>query len=166
MMTRTSSKRMWLVIIGALLIGAFFAFKKAQDFQTQVAQKEGQRQRLRQELTKGNQFNADIGELDNFTINEQTATVLEILRHLELEDSTMKYQTRAKTNRKVGSTTVYTRRFSLEGTMSYQDALNQVDWLHNTNKVVLNKITLEPGEGYGNIVNLYVEGTLYGLDKG
>ncbi len=165
MMTRTTSKRIWLFIIFALLVTAFFSFKKAQDMQTELAQKDSKRQILSSKLRNSNKINVDVAELDNFTINERTATVLEILRHLELEDSTMKYQTRSKTNRRIGAATVYTRRFSLEGIMSYQDALNQVDWLHNTNKVVINKIQMEPGEGFGNIVNLYVEGTLYGLDK-
>jgi hypothetical protein len=165
MMTRTTSKRIWMFVIVALLGGALFSFIKTQDFQTILVQKEGQRQRLNTELRRGNQFNIDVGELDNLTINERTATVLEILRHLGMEDSTMRYQTRAKTTRKIGAASVYTRRFSLEGVMSYQNALAQIDQLNDTNKVVLNKVMLEPGEGFGNIVNLYIEGTLYGLDK-
>lgn len=165
MMTRSSSRRIWLAVIAGLLLGAFLVFRQGQTYQDDISRKESQVSQLRKDLVAGNQFSALLTELDNITIDENRATTLDILRHLDLEESTMFYSTKSKTSRPIGGTTLYTRRFTLEGEMSYQEALAQVDWLHNTNKVVLNKVTMKPGAGFGNTVKLTIEGTLYGLEK-
>jgi hypothetical protein len=164
-MTRSSARRLWLIIVLGLLAAAYFVYQKGQDLQTQIASTESRRIQLTNDLRKGNQFSAALTDLDNFTINEQNATTLDILRHLDLEESNMNYETRSRTVRPVAGVNLYTRRFALSGVMPYGEALNQTDWLHNTNKVVIDRVEIRPGEGYGDVVQLQIEGTLYGLDK-
>jgi len=164
-MTRSGSRRFWLFIIVVLLGSAFYTVRKAQDLQVDIAMAEGKRQQLNRDLRAGNLFSAALADLDNFTINEKKATTLDILRHLNLEESTMKYETRAKSVRPVGGVNLYIRKFNLTGQMSYAEALNQVDWLHNTNKVVIDRVKVEPGRGFGDLTDIQIEGTLYGLDK-
>lgn len=164
-MTRSASRRLWLLIIGLLLIGAYVAFKKAQTLQGDIALAEERRVQLNRDLRQGNIFSAALSDLDKFTINERQATTLDILRHLDLQESSLNYETRSIVSRSVGGVILYTRRFALRGTMSYAEALAQVDWLHNTNKVVIDRVTLDAAEGYGDVVNVQIEGTLYGLEK-
>lgn len=166
MITRSTTKNIWILAIVSLLAGTAMMYRKAEDYQVQIGRKEDERRKLTRELRAGNLHSAAIADLDNFTINEANATTLDILRHLDLEESDLEYRTITKTSRKIGGTTLYTRRFSITGKMAYQEALAQADWLHNTNKVVINSITIKPADkGEGNLVQLIVEGTLYGLDK-
>jgi len=164
-MTRTGTRRMWIMIICVLLLGAFFTMRKAQSFQVEIAAAEARRDQLNRDLRAGNLFSAALADLDNFTIDENQSTTLDILRHLNLEESTMKYETRARSIKPIGGTDLHIRRFGLSGTMSYAGALNQIDWLHSTNKVVIGKVLMTPGNGFGDVVSLRIEGTLYGLKK-
>lgn len=164
-MTRSGSRRLWLLIILSLMGAAYYTYQKGQEFQAQIASAEARRIQLNNDLRQGSMFSAALADLDNFTIDEAHATTLDILRHLNLEESTMKYETRSRTVRPVGGVNLYTRRFNLSGSMSYAEALNQVDWLHNTNKVVIDRVQMRPGEGFGDVVQLVIEGTLYGLNK-
>jgi hypothetical protein len=167
MITRSTTKNIWILAIISLLAGTALMYRKAEDLQITVSRKEDERRKLTRELRAGNLHSAAIADLDNFTINEASATTLDILRHLDLEESDLEYRTISKTSRKIGGSTLYTRKFTIKGVMAYQEALAQADWLHNTNKVVINKIMIRPAdkEEAGNLVELLVEGTLYGLDK-
>lgn len=164
-MTRTGTRRMWILIICVLLLGAFFTMRKAQSLQVDIAATEAKRDQLNRDLRAGNLFSAALADLDNFTIDEKQSTTLDILRHLSLEESSMKYETRARSVKPIGGTDLHIRRFGLAGVLSYAGALNQIDWLHSTNKVVIGKITMSPGKGYGDVISLRIEGTLYGLRK-
>ena len=164
-MTRTGTRRFWLMIIVGLLLAAYFVLGKAQDTQIEISSAASQKTELQRKVRAGNLFSAAVADLDNFTINENNATTLDLLRHLGLEASSIDYQTRARSIRPIGATDLYVRRFSLNGQMSFAATLDQIDWLYNTNKVVINSISLEPGEGFGDVVNFSMEGTLYGIRK-
>ena len=164
-MTRTGTRRMWILIICALLLGAFFTMRQSQSLQVEIAAAEGKRDQLNRDLRAGNLFSAALADLDNFTIDENKSTTLDILRHLNLEESAMKFETRARSIKPVGGTDLHIRRFALSGLMSYAGALNQIDWLHSTNKVVIGRVNITPGKGFGDVVQLRIEGTLYGLNK-
>ena len=168
MISRSTTKNIWLLAMALSLGGAFFTYRQAEVLQAQTQSQEEQRRKLSLELRAGNLHTAAMIDLDNFTINERDATTLNILRHLDLEESNLTYRTTTRTQRKIGGTNLYTRRFVLNGKMSYQEALAQADWLHDTNKVTINKISLKPASGRedsSNHVQLDIEGTLYGLDK-
>lgn len=164
-MTRTGTRRMWLMVICALLITAYFILGKAQDMQIDISSAESKKNQLQRDLRAGNLFSAALADLDNFTIDESNATTLDILRHLGLEESIVKYQTRSRSIKPIGGTDLYIRRFTLDGIVSFEEAMAQIDWLHSTNKVVLNRIEVAPGDGFGDIVNFKLEGTLYGIFK-
>lgn len=164
-MTRTGNRRLWLIIILGLLVGAYYVLGIAQDRQIDISSAEAKKNQLQRDLRAGNLFSAALADLDNFTINENNATTLDILRHLGLEESVIDYQTRSRSIRPIAGTDLYVRRFTLEGTMSFANAMSQIDWLHNTNKVVINQIELEPGAEYGDVVTFKLEGTLYGIRK-
>src|SRR5690606_4483204 len=129
-MSRTGTRRIWLFLIGILLLTAFFTHKKAQSFQVDIASAEAKLEQLERDLRAGNLFSAALADLDSFTIDENESTTLDILRHLNLEESSIKYETRARSVRPVGGTDLHVRRFSLNGEMKYSDVLAQIDWLH------------------------------------
>lgn len=167
MITRSTTKNIWILAILSLLVGTFLMYRKAENLQVDVGRKEDDRRKLSRDLRAGNLHSAAIADLDNFTVNEANATTLDILRHLDLEESDLEYRTISKTSRKIGGTTLFIRKFTIRGQMTYQEALAQADWLHNTNKVVINKVNIRPADAESgrNLVELLVEGTLYGLDK-
>ena len=164
-MTRTGNRRFWLVIILGLTVAAYYVLGMAQDTQVEISSAESKKNQLQRDLRAGNLFSAALADLDNFTINENNATTLDILRHLGLEESVVDYQTRSRSIRPIAGTDLYIRRFNLSGEMSFAEAMSQIDWLHNTNKVVINRVVLEPGEGFGDVVVFELEGTLYGIRK-
>ena len=164
-MTRTGTRRTWLIIIITLLLSAYYLLGIAQDTQIDISSAESRKNQLQREVRAGNLFSAALADLDNFTINENNATTLDILRHLGLEESSINYQTRSRSIRPVGSTDLYVRRFTLDGSMSFAAAMDQIDWLHNTNKVVINSVEMEPGDGFGDVISFEMEGTLYGIRK-
>lgn len=153
------------MIILALLVSAYYILSKAQDMQIDISSAQARKNQLQRDLRAGNLFSAALVDLDNFTINENNATTLDILRHLGLEESIVNYETRSRSIRPIGGTDVYIRRFTLKGKMSFAEAMAQVDWLHSTNKVVMNRIEIEPGAEYGDVVKFELEGTLYGILK-
>ena len=164
-MTRTGTRRRWLIIILALLLSAYYLLGIAQDTQIDISSAESRKNQLQRQVRADNLFSAALADLDNFTINENNATTLHILRHLGLEESSINYNTRSRSIRPVGSTDLYVRRFTLEGSMSFAAAMQQIDRLHNTNKVVINSIEVEPGDGFGDVISFVMEGTLYGIRK-
>ncbi len=164
-MTRTGTRRMWIMIVLLLLAGAYSTMRKAQEFHVEIASEEARREQLARDLRAGNLFSAALADLDNFTINEKESTTLDILRYLNLEESTIKYETRSHSVKPIAGTKLNIRQFSLSGNMAYAEALGQVDWLHNTNKVVIERVNLSPGNDFGDNVLLRIEGTLYGLNK-
>ena len=164
-MTRTGTRRTWLIITTALLLTAYYVLGIAQDTQIDISSAESKKNQLQREVRAGNLFSAAVADLDNFTINENNATTLDILRHLGLEESSINYQTRSRSIRPVGSTDLYVRRFTLEGNMSFAAAMGEIDFLHNTNKVVINSVEITPGEGFGDIISFDMEGRLYGIRK-
>lgn len=165
MMTRSTFRNLWILVIAVLVSTSFYIYKKADIYQAKISRANSQLERLQRDLRAGNQLSAALAELDKVTINENVATHLDILRHLGLEKTELDFRTLAKTERKIGSTSLFVRTFSLQGNLPYMQALQQLDWLHNTKKVVLRNITLTPGSGYGDSVKLSVEGRLYGIDK-
>lgn len=164
-MTRSAFRRLWMITIGLLLIGAYMAFNKAQSLQGDMALAEENRIQLNRDLRAGNLLSAALADLDNFTINENRATTLDILRYLDLAETSMQYNTSSITTRQVGQTRLYIRDFALKANMSFAECMTQADWLHNTNKVVLRHIQMKPANGYGDVADMQIEGVLYGLDK-
>ena len=164
-MTRTGNRRFWLLIIIGLIITAYYVLGTAQDTQVDISSAESKKNQLQRDLRAGNLFSAALADLDSFTINENNATTLDILRHLGLEESVVNYKTMSRSIRPIAGTDLFVRRFNLSGEMTFAEAMSQIDWLHNTNKVVINTVELEPGEGFGDIVSFNLEGTLYGIRK-
>ena len=164
-MTRSSSRNIILLIMALFVAASMWVMGKDKDIQQTNSVLNKKLNRLKAELKRGAHVSGEAALLDKKTINEKQATTLDILRHLGLEESALVYKTRSKISRQVSGITLYTRSFVLEGQVSYREALEQIDSLHGTEKVVIDKVVLVPGEGFGDIVKVSIEGTLYGLDK-
>jgi len=166
-MTRSGSKKLYMAVIMLLLATAYYVHGRNKERQMEIDGYTRQYERLGLELKSGNKLSSALADLDSFTINEYKVTHLDILRYLSLEESNMEFNVKGKESRKVAGAEVFVRRFTLYGVMPYSEALDQVDWLYNTKKVVINHVKLaQMAEGYGDLVKMTIEGTLYGLDKG
>jgi hypothetical protein len=121
--------------------------------------------RLGQEFENANRLNIALNELDGLTVNEQTATQLDILRHLGLEQSELEFRMESREVRSVGNTGLYVHNVRLGGSLPYPAALYLADRLQNTKKIMISSIVLTPVNDGPNRVAFTLTGRIYGLDK-
>lgn len=164
-LTRRSFRNMSLLLIALLLSLMLLIFNWAQDESESITNKTYQLSDLSSELENAARRSAALDELDKLTIDEKTATRLDILRHLGLEQTDYSFVVNARTERSVADARLYTRLVQMEARLPYADALELVDRLHDTRKIVITRIQLERSGEPGDMVNLRLEGTIYGLEK-
>ena len=163
--TRKSFRNMALLLIALLLSLMMLIFNWAQGESENIVNKTYQLNDLSSELDNAARRSAALEELDKLTINEQTATRLDILRHLGLEQTDYSFVVNARTERSVADARLYARLVQMEAQLSYAGALELVDRLHDTRKIVITRIQLERPSNPGDMVRLRLEGTIYGLEK-
>lgn len=163
--TRGSFRNIWLLLLVALLGIALLVFNQGRGAKDEIGAKTSQLGDLTRELDNAARRSAALEELDKLTIDEKTATRLDILRHLGLEQTDYDFQVNARQNRIIGDSTLYLRSVHLEAQVSYAEAMGLVDRLYDTRKIVLNRITVNRSGLPGDKVTLSIDGTIYGLEK-
>lgn len=164
-MTRTGYRNIMLLGLAGLVGISTFVFLQGQKEQEKITEAQNQLTKLRQELENAARLSAALTELDQLTINEKTATQLDILRHLGLEQTDINFMLESREVRTVGDTNLYVRTARLEGQLPYAAALYLADRLHNTKKIVLTQMQIDPLFDGPNKVRLQLAGKIYGLDK-
>lgn len=167
-MTRTAYRNLMLALLVLFAGLAVFLFMKCQTFEEQIVDRQNDLTRLGQELENANRLNIALTELDQLTINEKTATQLDILRHLGLEQSDLKFTAEARDVQAIGNTSLYVHTVRLEGDLAYPAALNLFDRLQNTKKILINNIEINRANvntSGDNMVSIVLSGRIYGLDK-
>lgn len=164
-MNRKSFRNMWLLTIVVLVGLALLAFQTGKSERMSISNQNMNLQSLRVELDNAARRADLLKELDSLTINEKTATRLDILRHLGLEQSGYDFTVNARQIKPVGDATIFQRNVRLETDLSYQGAMKLVDALHETRKIVITSIELKKSGMPGDMVHLTLEGNIYGLEK-
>lgn len=166
-MTRTGYRNLMFSLVVLFAGLAVFLFMRCQTFEEEIVNRQNELTRLGQELENAYRLNIALTELDQLTINEQTATQLDILRHLGLEQSDLRFTAESRDVQTIGNTSLYVHAVRLEGDIAYPAALNLFDRLQNTKKILINKIEISrPGTDNGdNQVSIVLGGRIYGLDK-
>lgn len=164
-MTRSSYRNMMLLTMVGLVGVATFVFFQGQKEGERIIEAQNRLTKLKQELENAARLSAALTELDQLTINEKTATQLDILRHLGLEQTDINFTLESREIRTVGDTNLYVRTARLDGELPYPAALYLADRLHNTKKIVLTQLQLDPVFDAANKVHLQLVGKIYGLDK-
>ncbi|MFZ2586550.1 MAG: hypothetical protein WAZ18_00270 [Alphaproteobacteria bacterium] len=164
-MTRASFRNTWVLSTLLILGLAFMAFQNGQSEQETIANNTFQLNALRSELDNAARRSIALEELDKLTINEKTATRLDILRHLGLEQSGYDFQVNARQMKTVGDGNLYLRVVKLQMDLPYGEAMALVDRLHETRKIVISKIEMKRSGKPGDNVYMILEGTIYGLEK-
>lgn len=168
-MKRTQFRNVWLMVIAALLVGAWYMFQQAEDERLRIVRAQNRLKALKQERINAQNLSSALAELDQLTLDEATATRLEILRHLGLETTTYDFSIRGRETRQIRGTSVQIRRVQLRADLPYAQALRLVDELHANRKILLQTVSLEESKGRKiftpDQITLKVEGLLYGLDK-
>jgi len=163
---KRSDYRNIMVIMLLLCLGvATYIFFLGQEEEQEIIDRQNTVTRLTQELENAARLSAALTELDQLTINEKTATQLDILRHLGLEQTDINFAIESREVRTIGDTNLYVRTIRLESTLDYPAALYLADRLHNTKKLILSEINLNPSVNKRNKINLMLKGKVYGLDK-
>lgn len=166
-MIRSTYRNVMIATLLACFGLAYYLFVTSQDFQLQIQQANNDLIRLNQELENMRNLNVALTELDNLTITEQTATQLDILRHLGLDKSDYNFQLEARDVQNIGGTSLYIHTVQVSAQLPYAEALGLCDRLQNTKKIVMSEITLDapPPSATDNNVGLIIRGNIYGLDK-
>lgn len=164
-MNRTTFRNIWLLLMLVMVGLSFLVFRQGQTEQDNIANYTFQLNALKAELENAAKRAVALEELDKLTINEKTATRLDILRHLGLEQSGYDFQVNARQVKVVGESNLDLRVVQLQANMSYDDSMNLMDRLHETKKIVISKIELRKSSESGDKVYLILEGTIYGLEK-
>lgn len=164
--TRSSLKKVWMLAVGVFLCISLYMYQQGENYQSKVMRQTSKKNQLTTALRVGNKLSADLVRLDNFTINEDGATKLDVLRYLGLETTDMDVKISGKSQVKAGKMTLYQREFEMNGSVSYAEALDKIDTIHNTKKVIITEVRLsEPKKTIGDLVDFKIKGVMYGLDK-
>jgi hypothetical protein len=165
-MIRSTYRNLMLGLLGVCFGISFFVFRTSQNYQSDISNRESDIIRLGQEYDNAQSLDVALKELDSLTITEQTATQLDILRHLGLEQSTLDFNLESRESQSMGATTLYIHNVRIAARMPYPAALQLADRLQNTNKIILNAIELAPTPGTDSSdIALTITGRIYGLDK-
>ena len=165
-MIRSTYRNVMMGLLVVTLGVSFYLFRMTQDKQVEISDRQNDITRLNQELENAQTLNVALTELDSLTITEQTATQLDILRHLGLERSELQFELESRDVQSIGSTSLYVHNVKIIGTMPYETALGLCDRLQNTKKIMLDGIDITASTNSDSSdINLMISGKIYGLDK-
>ncbi|MCP5405690.1 MAG: hypothetical protein H6922_05670 [Pseudomonadaceae bacterium] len=164
-LSRSSFRNVWILLTLAMLGGSFFVFQTTQGYKDDIQRKNASLRSLKSELDNAARRAEALKELDGLTINEKTATRLDILRHLGLEQSGYKFDVNGRQVMNIGNAVLYQRMVRLVADLPYAQAMALVDQLHETRKIVINQVELRRSTSPGDKVNITIEGKIYGLEK-
>ncbi len=166
-MNRSTYRNIMIAVLLICFGVAYYLFTTSQTYQVQIQQRTNEIIRLNQEFENAQNLNVALTELDNLTITEQTATQLDILRHLGLENSELTFQLEARDVQAIGPSSLYVHTVAISGNMPYAEALALCDRLQNTKKIVITAIEVRgpPSGTTQDTVDLRVVGLIYGLEK-
>jgi len=165
-MTRSGFRTVMFLLLFVLLGLSGLIFYWCQKLEADIVSRQNNLTRLKQELENARSLNTALTELDQLTINEKTATQLDILRHLGLEQTDLEFRVESREMRSVGITNLYVHSVRLAGALAYPAALRLADSLQATKKIMITDITLRPvTTDTGDKIQLTLTGRIYGLDK-
>ncbi|HEX2859140.1 MAG TPA: hypothetical protein VHP58_02965 [Alphaproteobacteria bacterium] len=164
-MTRSGARNLWIVLLIALLIGAIAAVTFARSLGDSIDQQNANIIASKQELENASRLSTQLAELDRLTINENTATRLEILRHLGIEQNDYDISIGAKVPRTVGSVMLSQRQIKVVANVSYHEAMALADKLYDNRKMNITGASIGQPNLSNAEVQVTIQGTLYGLEK-
>ncbi|MFT7144186.1 MAG: hypothetical protein ACI9TY_000410 [Alphaproteobacteria bacterium] len=165
-MTRSKFRKLWLISLSIMMAATMYSHNKYEDVTQLIDRKIRHVEKLTIERRSGGQVTSALADLDSRTINEKSSTRLDILRYLGLAESHLDIVIGNSFDKKIGRTPLVTRSINVYGKLPYAEALNQLDYFHNTKKVSITFSSISPSTGaYGDIVIFSLGGTIYGLSK-
>lgn len=164
-MNRKSFRNIWILTMVVIVGMVFVAYRSAEDAKMAIRSRNFDLRNLQVELDNAARRAELLKELDSLTINEKTATRLDILRHLGLEQSGYEFIVNARQVKIIGDANLYQRMVRLSTDIPYANAMMLIDRLHETRKIVINKIEMKRSSQMGDKVSITIEGNIYGLEK-
>lgn len=165
-MRRQTFRNVALLVFGLLLLASWLFWQRTSSVHQRIQRSEASIELLTRDLRASNRRAKMLEDLDQLTIDENSATRLDILRHLNLEQSELEFSLNSKSVQTINGTDLHIRNFTIHApSLSYGKTLETIDWLHSSGKVTLQQITIKPGDDYGDSVDVELKGVLYGLEK-
>jgi hypothetical protein len=165
-MTRSSFRKLWLLSLATMMGITSYAYNSSEELNGKVSIAVRKKDKLNTELRMGNLLTASLATLDERTLDEKGVTRLTLMRYLGIEESSLSFMPQQAAEIRIGNTKVTTRDFAIRAVLPYSEALKQLDYFYNTDKVRINTITVYPSkEGFGDIVSLDLKGVVYGIRK-
>lgn len=166
-MTRSSFRRAWLITLALMLGVAMYAKGEYEDALSKSHLMEKAVDRLTAERRSGSQITASLSDLDSRTIDQKSSTRLDLLRYLGLEESRLTIDFGTPSTKRVGNAELTVRTLLVSGKISYEDAMNQLDYFYNTKKVAIKSIELLAvgSVNYDSTIEFTLKGEIYALHK-
>jgi hypothetical protein len=172
-MTRRGYRNVMLLVLVVQLVLAAWIFGSAQTLETRILAQQGLLTQLEQERANTARLSAATAELDQLTINETNLTFVDVLRHLDLADSKFTVSINAVEDRAIGGGVLKVRTLTINGTQPYPAAMNFMDNLHNSRKLVIREFRLQQAQVEAQsttnnptgLVDFTLVGVMYGLAK-
>jgi hypothetical protein len=165
-MNRRGILTLWGVLLVMLLVGTLVVFEFNSSETIVIQQHQSDLAASRQELENVSRLSTALKKLDQLTIDENTATRLEILRHLQMENNDYNIVIGARSPHVVGSVALTQRQITITADLSYADAMALADRVYNQGRMNVTGVTLSNApDNSGAEVEIKIEGMLYGLDK-
>jgi hypothetical protein len=166
-MTRTKFRRFWLITLALMLGAAMYAHDEYENTNKKVGLMQKSVDRLTAERRSGSQITASLADLDSRTVDQKFSTRLDLLRYLGLEESRLKIDFSSPSAKRIGKAELNVRKLQVDGTLPYEEALNQLDYFYNTKKVAIKTVNLNAIglENYDDTVKFSLTGEIYGLRK-
>lgn len=166
-MTRSGFRRLWLLVLVVLMGASYMIYNKTTDKQLQITSQMRTKQLLLIQRESSKAMAEKLKKIDELTLHEQDATMLDILKFLSLEeDRTFEFSSGVKLVQPLGNVQVYQRGFELEATLPYKLLQKKVDELYEDDRVIIDEIKLEHVDEPGSLVHAKILAKMYALDKG
>lgn len=166
-MTRSGFRRLWLLVLIALLGASYMVYKKTTDKQLQIDNQMRTKDRLVLERESSRALADKLNKIDALTLHEGSATRLDILKFLVIEeDRDIKFSPGMKISRSFDGAEVFERSFTLEAEMPYTAALSRIDGFYSDERITIDSVVLRHVKKPGDMVSFTLEGRMFALDKG
>lgn len=166
-MTRSGFRRLWLLVLIILTGASYIIYNKTTDKQFQIDLQLVKKDNLVLERESSKAMSTKLKQIDELTLHELDATLLDILKFLSLEeDKTFEFMPGTKIFQNLGDAQVYERSFLLKGVLPYPYMQRRLDELYENDRITIQGIKLEHVQEPGGLVRAEIEAKMYAIDKG
>ncbi|MDE0724610.1 MAG: hypothetical protein OSB62_07935 [Alphaproteobacteria bacterium] len=165
-MTRSGFRRLWLLVLVILMGASYIVYNKTTDKQFQIESQILTKENLLRERKASKALAEKLKQVDELTLHESDATLLDILRFISLEEErSFTFTAGTKLLQQAGDVQVYERSFMLKATLPYAYMQRRLDELYENERITLQSVKLEHVDKPGGLVKAEISAKMFALNK-